>query len=153
MREKRFVRARGFTMIEILIVVVILGILAAIVVPQFSNASTLARENTLKDELRYLRTQITVYAAQHGDRAPGVDGDLDVQLTTMTEADGSAGTKFGPYLSRMPANPLNGKSSVTYVTGAMTADGASGWIYSPATREIKANLVGADTGGMAYGCY
>src|SRR5882757_9690951 len=64
----------GFTLIEILIVVVILGILASIVIPQFSNAAHSARENTLKDDLRYLRTQIVVFKAQHGDAAPGYPG-------------------------------------------------------------------------------
>src|SRR5262245_10119770 len=62
---------RAFTLIEILIVIVILGILAAIVIPQFSNASHVARENTLKDDLRYLRTQVIVFKAQHRDTPPG----------------------------------------------------------------------------------
>ncbi len=67
----------GFTMIEMLIVVVILGILATIVIPQFSNASQNAKENTLKDELRYLRTQIVVYKAQHRDVPVGYpNGDM-----------------------------------------------------------------------------
>src|SRR3954467_13231976 len=67
-------RPRAFTLIEILIVVVILGILAAIVIPQFSNASHVARENSLKDDLRYLRTQVVVFKAQHRDVAPGYPG-------------------------------------------------------------------------------
>ena len=52
--RRRAALLKGFTLVEILIVVVILGILATIVLPQFSNASATARENTLKDELRYL---------------------------------------------------------------------------------------------------
>src|ERR1700750_1796376 len=77
-------RAHAFTLVEILIVVVILGILAAIVVPQFSNASLVARENTLKDDLRYLRTQVMVYKAQHLDMAPGYPGGSSA--ATPTEA-------------------------------------------------------------------
>src|SRR5215203_4279561 len=64
-------RTSAFTLIEILIVIVILGILAMIVIPQFSNASIQARENTLKDDLRFLRLQVQVFAAQHRDTPPG----------------------------------------------------------------------------------
>jgi len=76
-------RSRAFTLVEILIVVVILGILAAIVLPQFSNASQTARQNTLKDELRYLRTQIIVYAAQHNDVSPGYPGGVSSATPTV----------------------------------------------------------------------
>src|SRR5689334_20986294 len=77
MRPPPVRRHSGFTMIEVLIVVVVVGILAAVVVPRFSNASVQAKENTLKTDLRYLRTQIVVYKAQHNDIAPGYpDGDL-----------------------------------------------------------------------------
>src|SRR5690348_11040355 len=67
-------RGRGFTLIEILIVVIILSILATLVIPKFSDASVTAKENTLKDELRYLRTQIVVYKAQHRDVPAGYPG-------------------------------------------------------------------------------
>ena len=81
----RRTRKGGFTLVEILIVVVILGILATIVIPQFSNASINAKENMLKDELRYLRTQIIVYRAQHKDVSPGYPGGDTGQSPTETD--------------------------------------------------------------------
>src|SRR5215470_9697410 len=67
-------RCRAFTLIEILIVVIILGIIATLVLPHFSDAAHQARENTLKDDLRYLRLQVQVYKAQHRETAPGYPG-------------------------------------------------------------------------------
>ena len=69
-RRSRAARG-GFTLIEILIVVIILGILAGILFPQFSNASLLARENTLREDLRFMRSQILTFRIQHGDVSPG----------------------------------------------------------------------------------
>lgn len=163
-------RRSGFTLIEILIVVVILGILAAIVVPQFSNASLVARENTLKDDLRYLRTQVMVYRAQHTDVSPGYPGGnpatsptsaafLD-QMTQYTDAAGSssptqtATQKLGPYLSKMPNNPINGLTTVLVL-----ADGAAiptaptntyGWIYQPKTQTFLSDATGTDRDGTRY---
>src|SRR5436190_1471844 len=122
---------RAFTLIEILIVVVILGILATIVLPEFSNASNTARDSALKDDLRYLRTQVAVYKAQHHDVAPGYPGgdktkpatasDFVAQMTTHTDdagnvsALGDATYKYGPYLNAVPANPLTKLTGVRLV--------------------------------------
>jgi general secretion pathway protein G len=161
---------KAFTLIEILIVVVILGIIAAIVVPQFSNASQVSRENTLKDELRYLRTQIVVYQAQHGDQPAGYqNGAIGAnpaalfvqQMTQYTDMSGNTSATesstylYGPYLSKMPSNPLTGDSTIKVVTGngSMAPDGTTAWIYNPNTASIFVNSTGTDTNGAAYATY
>ncbi len=72
----------GFTLVEVLIVVVILGILGAVIIPSFSNASEIARESTLADTLRLMRTQLGVFGAQHLDVSPGYpNGDTTAAPT------------------------------------------------------------------------
>jgi len=162
---------RGFTMIEILIVVAILGIAAAIVLPKFSNASQTARDNVLKDELRYLRTQIVVFKAQHRDVPPGYPGgnvmavpsaaEFVQQMTKNTDERCNVGAPsqvfhLGPYLSKMPPNPINALDTVIVVAGnaAMPApDNSTGWIYKPQTLEIIPNLPGMDSNGVRYSDY
>src|SRR5687767_15385267 len=89
----------GFTLVEILIVVIILGILAAIVIPQFTNASQDARRSSLASQLQTLRSQIELYKLQHKDLLPNIVGGVDTPgsedytnwdlLTTRTDADGA----------------------------------------------------------------
>lgn len=158
-----FQERRGFTLVEILIVLVILGILAAIVVPQFSNASHQARENTLKDTLRYLRTQVSVYKAQHLDVAPGAgSSDFVLQMTMATDGDGNTNAlnttvfKFGPYLLRMPANPLNNLDTIKLSSSndlTTEVDDTTGWIYNPTSQAIIVNQSGSDTNGTPYAQY
>ena len=82
----------GFTLVEILIVVIILGILAAIVIPQFSEASEEARLSSLQSDLQTVRSQIELYKIQHLDNLPAQNGDasaiFQTQMTTKTPGSG-----------------------------------------------------------------
>lgn len=151
---------RGFTLVELLIVVTIIGILATIVIPQFSNASTQAKENALKDELRYLRTQIVVYKAQHRDTPPGENGDFVQQMTQYTnESGGTSATrtathKYGAYLPKMPKNPMNELNTIEITTqNPLEANGTHGWKYNAATQEIIADVMGSDSVGTPIAKY
>ncbi|MGH7177980.1 MAG: type II secretion system protein [Tepidisphaeraceae bacterium] len=126
--------AKGFTLVEILIVVIILGILAAIVIPQFTNASQDARKNSLVSQLQTVRSQIELYKLQHLDQLPpalvtgGAAPACWVDMTAKTNADHTTtGTpQFGPYLQASPVNPLNNSADVGIVTG--TTDYGSGGV-------------------------
>ena len=165
-------RQRGFTLIEIMIVIIILGILAAIVLPAFSDATHEAREATLKDCLRYMRNEITVFTAQHRDVPPVYPGgslaatpDAATFISQMTSysdemcnlsATPSDVFHYGQYLSSMPVNPLSSQAGVWVVTGVTPApDGSQpfGWIYNATTQEIRANLTGSDGAGKPYSTY
>jgi general secretion pathway protein G len=128
-------RQRGFTLVEILIVVIILGILAAIVIPQFTNASQDARKNSLTSQLQTIRSQLELYKLQHLDQLPpallasGGPGSSPAcwnEMCIKTDAAHAVGTQFGPYLQAAPMNPLNNNSDVAVVTG--TTDYGSGGV-------------------------
>jgi general secretion pathway protein G len=131
----------GFTLVEILIVVIILGILAAIVIPQFTEASNDARISAMVSDLQTVRSQIELYKVQHLDDLPGTVsgtwtiGNFVSSLTNMTNPDGTtSGTPtLGPYLQQFPTNPFNASNAVRDATGATdpnAASGTEGWWFN-----------------------
>ncbi|MHC4060424.1 MAG: type II secretion system protein [Planctomycetota bacterium] len=118
----------GFTLVEILIVVVILGILAAIVIPQFTDASTEAKMSSLASDLQTVRGQIELYKIQHNDNPPsGTGATFVAQMTGTTDVYGaSSGTEYGPYLERIPTEPFSDSDVVG------DASATTGWCYDVA---------------------
>jgi len=161
----RRTRKGGFTLVEILIVVIILGILAAIVIPQFTSASQDARKNSLTSQLQTLRSQIELYKLQHLDNLPSEliksSGANWTQFTMKTNDQGTTGTTpassypFGPYLQADPKNPLNGGSTVGVVNADVTPGqaytGANGFVINSVNGKIWGTSAKAGSGnGFIY---
>ena len=162
---------KGFTLVEILIVVLILGILAAIVLPRFSSASSTARASMMADDLRVMRVQLEVYKAQHRGIAAGYpaggggasDAAFIAQMTLATDEEsqtapvGTDGYRYGPYLREIPVNPINGKNTIRVVADGEAcpaqATDTHGWVYQPSEMMVKADSNGQDDAGRAYWDY
>ena len=141
----------GFTLVEILIVVVILGILAAIVIPQFTSASTEAKESNLVSNLQAVRSQIELFKIQHNDNLPGstdLTGGgtfLQCMAGTTDQYGDPLGTDFGPYMQKIPKNPFNALNTVE-LDG--TVGGSShGWHFTTAAGDTR-GLFQADDDGV-----
>jgi general secretion pathway protein G len=136
-------RARsGFTLVEILIVVIILGILAAIVIPEFTDASGQARESSLRSNLQTMRSQIELYQVQHNDAFPGDAADTTFveAMTETTNAAGSkTGTDFGPYVQQIPRNPYNNLDTVREEAVSTAGANTEGWTFNTTNGDFQAD--------------
>jgi len=132
----------AFTLVEILIVVVILAILAAIVIPQFAPVTTQAGTSRLITDLKTVRSAIEYYKVQHNDTLPGAGGaSFTEALTGRTSISGAVGTDCGPYLLQLPVNPFNKLDTVEIEAGtAGLGSGNCGWHFDSLT-----GLFSADT--------
>ncbi len=148
----------GFTLVEMLIVVAILGLLAAVAIPQFIAPGDDGRSAAMVSSLSILRTAIDSYWSQH-DEFPGQtdSAEFTAQLCNKTNAQGEVGDgevfTYGPYLRKavLPTNPLTGSNSVRIVAKMPgRAMGDEAWIYDKSTGEVRANLQGKTLDGTKY---
>lgn len=156
----------GLTLVELLIVVVVLGVVAAIAIPQLSTGTHDSRLAELDTGLSECRHAIELYYHQHGNTYPGArrhtDGEAVTtalearsafvsQLTLYSDVHGTTSTtrstryKLGPYLKAgIPQNPFNGLASVDTdiretSIGPLVTDGGTGWKFYVQTGRFVAN--------------
>lgn len=160
----------AFTLVEILVVVVLLGILAAVVIATVGNSTTSAKASALATDLQLLRNFVLIYKGQHLEVAPGYpNGDataapteqafvdqaiLSSNTSGQTSVVGTPGFERGPYMQKIPANPFNGLSTIQMLADGeafpANADDSHGWICKAATGEIRADTSGTDSNGKRY---
>jgi type II secretory pathway pseudopilin PulG len=115
-------RTRGFTFIDVMIVIAFIAIVASIAIPKYNDASQVSAEAALMRDLQLIRQQIERYRALHGN-CPDLDG---LQQWEQMIDEG--------YLHHPPVNPLNGSSLVVN----NTANGPAGWIWDDGKCDLYA---------------
>ena len=128
-------RSRGFTLIELMIVVAIIGILAAIAIPKFANLVTKSKESAVKGSLGSLRSAVSIYYSDTEGIFPASAAALSTALCTNEK-----------YLTALPymSIPAPGNHGNTQVATASITDGA-GWFYCSSDGRVAVSCTHTDT--------
>jgi len=157
-------KKRGFSLLELVIVVVIIGIIAAIAIPRMSRGTAGASDSAVAGDLAVVRNGLDLFAAEHAGKFPTL-AKIENQLTQYTDGTITAApvaTKdathiYGPYLRQVPPLPVGankGKTTFT-ATAPAAAVADAGWYYNETSGEIQANCTDAETddSGKKYNEY
>ena len=131
----------GFSLIEMVIVILILGIIAAVAAPKMFDTAKTAEQNSTRQQLAVLRNAIEMYRARDG-----------VYPLVNTLTTGLAPMLNGPFPTPNMGT-VRGKSGVYYDataavdTSAVASPGTTtGWVYKPANGSLKLNVASGDLG-------
>ena len=119
---------KGFTLIELMIVVAIIGILSAIAIPKFADLIRKSAEGTSKGSLGAIRSALSIYYAD-------MEGQFPDSLTALTLND--------KYIQTIPVSKMpNYHADLSAVLLASVADDAGGWLYN--------NVFGSQSYGSTF---
>lgn len=128
-------RHNAFSLIELMIVVSVIGILAAIVIPRFTSANDNAKGGALASQINTVKKALILYKTDHDDTYPNEAQLITNQwqvLTKTTNISGNvSGDDYGPYFMKPPMNPFMDSNVVA-------ADNSAGWQYDESTGVIQA---------------
>jgi len=157
------IRQSGFSLVELAVVVVIIGLIASMAIPRLSRGSQGAAEGTLRGDLKVMRHAIELFVAEHQGLLPSKKEQFVAQMTQYTDMAGNVnGTRtaefcFGPYLLDVPPLPVGKQAGDSRVAdGGKPGDkNDAGWWYDEDTGDIRANLKNdeVDQAGVPYNQY
>lgn len=133
---------KGFTLVELVVVIMILGILAGIAAPKFLGTSADATENSLKQSLSTIRNAIEMFAAYNG-------GDLP----DSTDSDSFQGDLTDYLRGDFPSCPVGNKNSNIAFGTTDTPSGTEGWRFNTDSGAFFPNTTDKDSDDVAYNTY
>lgn len=137
-------RLRAFTMIELVVVVVIMGVIGAVAIPRFARGTESVSESALKKNLQILNAALDLYITEHNGEPPN-NAKIAQQLTQYTSPDGNISPNkdtthyLGPYLRESPPLPTGTRKGMTGITVADQP--TTGWIYQKSKERIIPNFL------------
>ena len=143
---RKSLRRDAFTLIEVLIVVIIMAVLAATIIPQFSESTSDAKDSQVKFNLHTIRSQIEMYKAHHLNEVPSL-ANFVTQMTDKSDINGTQTGEllYGPYVQgSLPENPFTNTNTIVAVAAEGTEPtaivaGGAGWQYDESTGDFYPN--------------